>query len=293
MRTITLSSLLLVFGFLGLAQNPADQDDKAPPAVEEALRARVGQYYQAFMAGKFKDAYNLVADDSQDAFLVADKDQYKSCETLKIRYSENFKKATVLESCKTDWVWHGVRTPTTFPITSTWKVVDDKWFWFYVRPTQAPFPFSPTGFIPVPSEEEMAKATAIPRDMQGAAKNILSKITLDKKSVHLLPDQTSHDVIQIHNGMPGEIKLEMDQLAIPGLKTTLGKSTLIANEDTTLTFEYNLESTDIACIDCAKKIKGTPFVALHVIPTGQIFNISIYFGPAGPVTYHKVPAPAQ
>jgi hypothetical protein len=139
----------------------------------------------------------------------------------------------------------------------------------------------------------MAKATAIPRDMQGAAKNILSKITLDKKSVHLLPDQTSHDVIQIHNGMPGEIKLEMDQLAIPGLKTTLGKSTLIANEDTTLTFEYNLESTDIACIDCAKKIKGTPFVALHVIPTGQIFNISIYFGPAGPVTYHKVPAPAQ
>jgi hypothetical protein len=93
--------------------------------------------------------------------------------------------------------------------------------------------------------------------------------------------------------MPGEIKLEMDQLAIPGLKTTLGKSTLIANEDTTLTFEYNLESTDIACIDCAKKIKGTPFVALHVIPTGQIFNISIYFGPAGPVTYHKVPAPAQ
>lgn len=293
MRTITLSSLLLVSGFLGLAQSPADQADKAPPAVDEALRARVNQYYQAFMAGKFKDAYSLVADDSQDAFLVADKDQYKACETINVRYSDNFTKATVLESCKTDWVWHGVRTPTTFPITSTWKIADGKWFWFYVRPTQAPFPFSPTGFIPVPSEEEMAKANAIPRDMQGAAKNILSKITLDKRSVHLLPDQTSHDVVQIHNGMPGEIKLEMDHLAIPGLKTTLGKSTLAANEDTTLTFEYNLDSTDIACVDCAKKIKGTPFAALHVIPTGQIFNISIYFGPAGPVNYHKVPADAQ
>ena len=293
MRTITLSSLLLISGFLGLAQSPANQGDKAPPAVDEALRARVGQYYQAFMAGKFKDAYNLVADDSQDAFLVADKDQYKSCETVNTRYSDNFTKATVLESCKTDWVWHGVRTPTTFPITSTWKVVDGKWFWFYVRPTQAPFPFSPTGFIPVPTEEEMAKATAIPRDMQGAAKNILSKITLDKLSVHLIPDQTSHDVIQIHNGMPGEIKLEMDHLTIAGLKTILGKTTLAANEDTTLTFEYNLDSTEIACIDCAKKIKGTPFAALHVIPTGQIFNISIYFGPAGPANYHKVPAPAQ
>src|SRR5271166_2023440 len=102
MRTITVSSLLLLSGFLGLAQNPADQADKAPPAVDEALRARVSQYYQAFMSGKFKDAYTLVADDSQDAFLVADKDQYKSCETLNVRYSDNFMKATVLESCKTD-----------------------------------------------------------------------------------------------------------------------------------------------------------------------------------------------
>ncbi|HTW64677.1 MAG TPA: hypothetical protein VME17_08680 [Bryobacteraceae bacterium] len=295
MRTLTLSFLLLISSFLGLAQTPADHEEQAPPAVDDALRARVGQYYRAFMEGKFKDAYLLVADDSQNAFMAADKDQYKACETIKIRYEDKFTKATVLESCKTDWVWHGIRTPTTFPITSTWKMIDGKWFWFYVRPKEMPFPFSPSGFIPVPSEEALARENAIPKDMQSAAKSILSKITLDKESVHLLADETSQDVIHVHNGMPGEIELQMDKLAIAGLKITLGKSKLEANESTTVTFEYNLSSKDIACIDCAKKIKGTPFAALHVIPTGQIFNISIAFGPTatGQVHHHVVPANPQ
>jgi hypothetical protein len=288
MRTITLSSLLLACGVLGLAQNAADEVDKAPPEVEEALRARVDQYYRAFVAGKFKDAYALVSDESQDAFLAADKAQYKECETLKTRYSDNFTKAVVVESCKTTWSFRGATTLTTIPLTTSWKIVDGKWFWYYVRPTQVPFPFSPTGFIPVPPADTPTRS--MPKDMQAAARGILSKVTLDKQSVHLLPDQTSKDEIHIHNAMPGVIQLQTDQLQIPGLKISLAKAELGANEETTLTFEYRLDSTDIACVDCAKKIKGKPFVALHVIPTGQIFNIPIYFGPNTPEHYHQVPA---
>ena len=81
--------------------------DKAPPAIDEALRARVGKFYGAFIAGKFKDAYSLVADDSQDKFFELSKDQYKRCEIIKINYSENFTKAAVVTSCKSDWRWHG------------------------------------------------------------------------------------------------------------------------------------------------------------------------------------------
>lgn len=301
MRTITLCSILLTSSFLGLAQAPADHqekapadhEEKAPPAVDEALRGRVAQYYHAFTEGKFKDAYLLVADDSQNAFMASDKDQYKSCETIKIRYEDHFSKATVVESCKTEWEWHGIRTPTTFPITSTWRIEDGKWCWYYTKPKQMPFPFSPTGFIPIPAQTEEAREAGFPKDMQKAALNILSKITLDKEVVHLLPDQTSTDVIHIHNGMPGEIQLQTDKLAIPGMTVTLGKSKLEANQDTTLTFEYNLSAKDIACIDCAKKIRGNPFVALHVIPTGQIFNISVLFGANEPVHRHVVPANPQ
>ena len=127
MRTLVLFSIGLVSGKLVLAQESSDMVDKAPPAVEAALRARIDQYYHAFMAGKYKEAYLLVADDSQDAFLETDKQPYKACETLKIRYSEDFTKAVAVESCRSEWKWHGIVTPTTFPITSNWVVVDGQW----------------------------------------------------------------------------------------------------------------------------------------------------------------------
>jgi hypothetical protein len=279
MKALALYSLLLASGFLGLAQNPADQEDKAPPAIDEALRARVTQYYQAFMAGKFKEAYPLVADDSQDAFFEADKAQYKACETIKIRYSDNFTKASVIESCKSEWKWHGMVTPVTFPITTNWKIIDGKWFWSYVKPTQTPFPFSPSGFINVPPDTKASNGApnGIPTDLKSAAQNILAKVSLDKQAVHLRPDETSQDVIHVHNSMPGMIKLRLDQLAIPGLKITLGKTNLGANEDTTVSFEYKLDDPGIACVDCAKKLQGTSVVALHIIPTGQTFSIPITF----------------
>jgi hypothetical protein len=300
MRTLTLFSLLLVSGLLGLAQDSTEYFDKASPPIEEALRARIDQYYHAFMAGKYKDAYLLVADDSQDAFLEADKEQYRDCETVKVRYSDNFTKASVVESCKGEWKWHGVITPTTFAISSSWKIVDGKWFWVYVRPTRAPFPFSPTGFINVPAAEaEAAKdgsgtsASVVPKDLRATAQGILSKVSVDKQVVYLPPDESSHDVIRVRNAMPGVIKLQMDELAVPGLKITLGKTDLAANEETTVSFDYRLDDPGIACVDCAKKLRGTSVVALRINPTGQVFSIKVVFGPPVPGQYKQPIVPAK
>jgi hypothetical protein len=282
MRTLALSSLMLISGLLGLAQDSKEQLDKAPPPIDEALRTRVEQYYQAFIAGKFKDAYLLVADDSQDAFIGSSKEQYKSCETIKTQYSDNFTKATVVESCKADWRWQGHVTLTTFPVASTWKIVDGKWFWFYVKPTQMQSPFSPTGFVPVPSAETTPKnGPAIPADLKSAAQSILSKVSVDKQNVGLRLDESSQDVIHVHNGMPGIIKLQMDPLTapLPGLKITIAKTELKANDETTVSFEYRLDDPAIACAGCAKA-QGTKVFPLHVIPTGQTFPIAVTFGPA-------------
>src|SRR5579863_9630240 len=135
MKTLVLSSFLLISGFMAFGQDSSDLFDKAPPAIDEALRARIDKFYGAFVSGKFKDAYLLVTDDSQDAFFELSKDQYKSYEIVKIRYSENFTKAVAVVGVKSDWRWHGVVTPTTFPLTSNWEVVDGQWYWHYVKPT--------------------------------------------------------------------------------------------------------------------------------------------------------------
>jgi len=286
MRMLSLSSLLLVSGILGLAQDSQDLVDKAPAPVEQALRARIDQYYHAFMAGKYKDAYVLVAEDSQDAFLEADKQQYKACETVRIRYSENFTKAVVVESCNSEWKWHGIVTPTTFPTTSNWELSDGKWFWHYVKPTQIASPFSPTGFIAAPATDATPKKDAppIPADMNGAAKNILAMVTVDKQSVHLLRDQTSQDVIHVRNGMPGQISLKLETAANnPGLKVTVGKSQLQAHEETTILFEWRPDDLPPSCPTCPRRVPNTR-AQLQVLPTGQAFPINIAFDgtPAAP-----------
>src|ERR1700682_756304 len=92
--------LFLIAWALASGQDNSDLFEKAPPPIDEALRARVTQFYQAFTSGKFREAYPLVAEDSQDAFFAASKDTLKSCEILRIRYSDNFTKADVVEACK-------------------------------------------------------------------------------------------------------------------------------------------------------------------------------------------------
>jgi hypothetical protein len=277
MKTLSLSCLLLVFGLAAFSQAPADLFDKAPPPIDEALRARVNQFYQAQMNGKFRDAYALVAEDSEDAFLQADKDKYQACETLKIKYSDEFTKAAVLESCKSYWKWHGQVTLTTIPITTTWKVENGQWCWYYVKPKFVPSPFSPTGFVPVPDEESQKNSSRVPADIKGAALGILAKVKVDKQTIHLHGDESSQDIVHVRNEMPGSVSLNLDQLAVPGLKVTLGKSQLQANEETTVVFDYRLDDPGIACVDCAKKITGTPTVQLNVSPTGQHLLLKIVF----------------
>ena len=119
------------------------------PEVDQALRARVTQFYSANISGKWRDAFQVVADDMQNEYLAASKDTYDRCETVKITYSDNFTKATVRENCHGEYRWHNSHIPATIPLTSTWKVVDGQWFWYYLKPTEL---MTPWGLSTISSE---------------------------------------------------------------------------------------------------------------------------------------------
>src|SRR5260370_17579573 len=74
------------------AQNPGDLLDKAPPDVEEALRARITAFYQAHVDKKFRQADEYVAADTKDFYYEANKPAYLALEIGKITYSDNFTK---------------------------------------------------------------------------------------------------------------------------------------------------------------------------------------------------------
>jgi hypothetical protein len=72
-----------LFGML-LAQGQVDLFQKAPPEVDEALRARVTKFYQAHVDGKYRLADEVVAEDSKDAFFEARKPRYRKFELSRI-----------------------------------------------------------------------------------------------------------------------------------------------------------------------------------------------------------------
>jgi hypothetical protein len=274
MKSITLGLLLCS---LPLASGQEAQE--APAPVDQGLRARVSRFYKAYLDGKFVDAYQLVADDSRDAYMAADKNQYKSCDTLKITYSENFATASVMEVCLNDVRFHGEKYETKVPLTTTWKLLNGEWFWAYVKPTRAQTPFSPTGWVDLPKEGAADKSQLdIPHDPAAAARNILSKITLDKQEIRLVSYETSKDVLHVRNEMPGWVSLTMDKMTQPGMKVTIAKPDLAQHEETAITFEYLLDTAEITCGDCARRVKGTITAQLHIVPTNQVFPITITFG---------------
>jgi len=264
---------------LGFSQQSSDLFDNAPPPIDEALRARVDQFYQAHVTGKFREAFALVADDSQDAFFAAPKGQFKKCETVRINWSEQFTKARVVESCDGEFRFHTQTIPVKRPVTSDWKLIDGQWYWCYVKPDMRPTPFSPTGFAPIPDATAAGNPGKLPSfgDINAIAAGILQQVKVDKTTIKLRSDESSKDELHIRNEMPGAISFTVGQVALPGLKITAAKTELQANEETTVLFEYRLDDKSIACVDCAKKIQSTVTSGLKIQPTGQFFAIEIVF----------------
>ena len=132
-----------------LAQKPADLFTKAPPEVDEALRARVAKFYQAHMDGKPRRAEELVAEDTKDQFYNARKPAYLSFQIIKIDYTDNFTKATVTTLVETIIAALGFTDkPVKVPLPSFWKLENGQWWW-YIDPEKVNMtPFGKMGVAP-------------------------------------------------------------------------------------------------------------------------------------------------
>ncbi|MGA2738863.1 MAG: hypothetical protein ABSG65_15615 [Bryobacteraceae bacterium] len=137
------TSLFLVMA-AGAIRSQAQQ---APPEVDAALRARVNQFYQLEVQGKFNRALQLVAEDTKDLFIGTSKPTYLSVQTHSIRYSDDFTKAEVIVLVTRllpieGFMGRGLPTK----IFSRWKLEGGLWC-YYVDP-KTDLPATPFGPMP-------------------------------------------------------------------------------------------------------------------------------------------------
>ncbi len=247
------TALLAVCAATLFAQKPAPEPEKPPAEVDQALRARITEFYQYHVTEEYRKAEKLVAEDSQDFFYVHNKPHYLNFEINAIQYSEHFTKANVRAMCEQYFHGPGFEgRPMKAPSTSTWKLVDGKWFW-YVDPEE--LARGPFGKMANAGSKAVAGA-APPPSIPTTFDFVLNLVKLDKTSVILKPGDTQH--LTITNTAPGEMSLTLAQ-TLPGIEVTLDKAILKGGEKAVATLKAN-----------DNPHSGT--MSFRVMPTGEFIT---------------------
>lgn len=262
-------TLLMVSGLS--AQSPVGFFDKAPPDVEQALRARITAFYQAHVDRKFRQADDYVAQDTKDFYYEANKPAYLAFEIGKIAYSDNFTKARAVVSCKIKFPIPGFGdNPVMAPVPSTWKIENGQWYWYVDQKVGRETPF---GVMPPPAGA--SPAAGLPGGFPSLASALASgpnldalrnSVRADKNEVQLSAKQPSTGLVTISSKMPGVISLQLDAPKTPGLEVTLDRTELKTGEEAKLTFHSDPEETP------ATRIAQ---VRVTVIPTNQVIPITV------------------
>jgi hypothetical protein len=267
--SLALAALLSLCAF---AQSPTDVFDKAPPKVDEALRARVAKFFQAHVDGKFRQAEEVIHEDSQDEYYNSEKQRLIGFEIVSIKYSDHYTKATVITNVDLDWVTPRLgKVRVKPPMKSTWKYEAGQWWWYVIPRKEWETPFG----IMHPGAEASKPGPGGPIRMPDA-KTILSQVELSKTDIHLKSAEKSEDSTEIKNRMPGDLTLAVDPVHVDGLTVTLDKPVLRSGETARLVFRYEPKDNSP---------KTTQTINVQASPTGQIYIFTVTF--AVPPEYEK------
>ena len=252
------------------AQLNSDVLDKAPPDVEDALRARMTQFFQLHVEGKYRQAEKLVAEETMDYYYNASKPKYLKFAIGKIQYSDNFTKAFSTVLCSMNVPFPGLAgKPLEVPTPSWWKLENGQWFWYIPQEKLLQTPFGtrkPESGEPAPAASGSALPAKIPATL-GEAQGLLNGVQADKTSVRLNSAKPSSDQIVIENRLAGVVKLVLSAPKVAGLEARLERQELKPGEKTSLTFSYKP----------GKKAPERAAATVNVEPTNQAIPVEILF----------------
>jgi hypothetical protein len=213
-----------------LLWSQGDNPFNRPPAdVDQALRARITEFYQLHVKGDFRHAEAFVAEDTKDFYYSHNKPQYLSFDIGRIDYSENFARAKATVVVEQFVMMPGFSDkPVKIPIPSTWKVVDDKWYW-YVDPEA--LRDSPFGKMTAGKTVGTGSAPGLPA-IPNSADFLFRQMKLDKQSVTLKDGEPER--VTIVNGAPGVMNISLGAM-LPDVEGKLDRTSLKAGEKAVLT----------------------------------------------------------
>jgi len=226
---------IFILACSGLAQNAAEIFTKAPPEVDDALRARIAKFYQAQVDGFPRRAEAIVAEDSKDFFYNMSKPKFLSFEIREIKYSENFTKAKAVIIVETYVMVPGFgNKPMKVPGQTLWKIENGQWCW-YIDPDV----LNTTPFGKMKAPEGATQTGSAPDLKSGPTPEALGdQVKADKVAVWLRATASGSDQVKIHNGMPGTVRLELRHAQVRGLEIKADRTEIPAGETAILSIQF-------------------------------------------------------
>jgi hypothetical protein len=217
-----------LFAAAAFAQ-PGNPFNRPPADVDQALRARITEFYDYHIKDVPRKAEALVAEDTKDYFYNHNKPKYLKCEIKQIDYSDKFTKAMAQVTCEQHVMIPGFTGTLPVPEPSYWKIEDGKWCW-YVDPDN--IGKSPFGKMkPGPAAAVVNGAPISINNIPTSPDFLFNQVKLDKTEITLKPGD---DVtVTVSNSAPGMITLTIPT-PLPGIQALLDKTTLQSGEKATL-----------------------------------------------------------
>jgi hypothetical protein len=236
--------------------------DKPPQDVDDALRARIKQFYDNHVSRKYRQCEPLIAEESQDDFFVITKPALDSFKIGTIEYSDHFTKAKVVIVGMMP-VMMPLAAPKVMeqPFASFWKLINGEWFWYYNKGAANDTPFGKAKPGVAPGE---AGSLTQPPDVTLQA--LQSALKIDRTRIELAGGKP--ETVKVTNTLPGPASLSvvcpLGSLKEVGITASFDKTDLKANESATLTLT-------------ADPSKRTGAISLQIIvsPTNQVLNLTV------------------
>jgi hypothetical protein len=222
------------------AAAPAQSNDPfraAPPEVEEALKARVSQFYDYFKMAKFRQAEDLVVEEAKEHFYGAKKSRIFGYEIGNLKFSEDLKEAHVLVTCLTMVPGLGSK-PLSVPLPSTWKSIDGEWFLYFETRQPGVEHDSPAGKMHF--SQELGTHGSLAASQPATLESLKEMYAVTPSSL-TFSSQTADPVtrtFRVENRSKGELTLVSESKGMPGVTVDAGTGKIAAGESLAVSVTY-------------------------------------------------------
>jgi hypothetical protein len=212
-----LAILALIASAALAQQDTSELFNRAPKDIDDALRARIAEFYTLHKTREFRKAEALVAEDTKDFFYNHDKPEVLDFEISRIDYSDGYTraKATLLVSQRVMFPGFAGKV-MKIPTPSYWKLEDGKWCWYVdqAKLNETPFGTMKAG----PAVKGDNSVAGILSGMPADTNQLMNMVQADKSALTLAPGESGQ--VTIANAMRGPMALTI-QGKLDGIEATL------------------------------------------------------------------------